>query len=411
MIVDAPVTLSTLSETSPELLLNEIDRRVVKIRPMSTPVDQISRWVGSRHAGSMVVDYYSVDTKPIRARVTSQGSSSKPRPGSEYSARDISTDFDRIFQQSETLIVPSVTVGSEEGKPQPLILYVIRKHDDGITVISPNNVSGVGFEVPDLPVGTEIVRMGRAATELDVQTGLFDCVPQKQTNYCQIFKAQVERSTMVKIANKEVGWTLSDQEEAAVIDMRLGMEKNFLFGARSRFTDPQKGEEVFLTGGIWNQTGNEWNYARGSFDNKKLIELMRQAFTENAGSSRKILIGGSGFIEALHQLDYARVVTASETVTKWGIDFTELRSKFGKLYVVLSEVFDQCGHSDDAMIIDPEYITKYTHVPFHSKMLDLRASGQRNTDAVVITEASCLVLRYPKAHLKIKAGNPNTTTE
>ena len=35
---------------------------------------------------------------------------------------------------------------------------------------------------------------------------------------CQIFKAQVEQSTFMKIANKEVGWTFSDQEEAAIID-------------------------------------------------------------------------------------------------------------------------------------------------------------------------------------------------
>lgn len=33
--------------------------------------------------------------------------------------------------------------------------------------------------------------------------------------------------------------------------------------------------------------------------------------------------------------------------------------------------------------------------------LDLRSSGQRNTDAVVITEASCLVLRYPESHLRL----------
>ena len=67
----------------------------------------------------------------------------------------------------------------------------------------------------------------------------------------------------------------------------------------------------------------------------------------------------------------------------------------------MSEVFDQCGHGGDAMVIDPEYITKYSHVPFRTERLDLRSSGQRNTDAIVITEASCVVLRYPRAHMKI----------
>ena len=34
-------------------------------------------------------------------------------------------------------------------------------------------------------------------------------------------------------------------------------------------------------------------------------------------------------------------------------------------------------------------------------MRALWPNGQRNTDAVVMTEASCLVLRYPEAHTRI----------
>ena len=45
------------------------------------------------------------------------------------------------------------------------------------------------------------------------------------------------------------------------------------------------------------------------------------------------------------------MVNAGESVVKWGIDFSELRSKFGTLYVLLSEVFDECGMENDAMII------------------------------------------------------------
>ncbi|MDE6643338.1 MAG: hypothetical protein K2K27_04480, partial [Muribaculaceae bacterium] len=63
-IVNNPATLNTVTEVSPDLLLNEIDSRLVKIRPMSTPIDQISRFAANRKARSMVVDYYSVDTRP-----------------------------------------------------------------------------------------------------------------------------------------------------------------------------------------------------------------------------------------------------------------------------------------------------------------------------------------------------------
>ena len=63
-VVDGPLTTSLANEGSPELLRNEIDERIVKIRPMSTPIDQLSRYAGARSCGSMIVDYYSVDTKP-----------------------------------------------------------------------------------------------------------------------------------------------------------------------------------------------------------------------------------------------------------------------------------------------------------------------------------------------------------
>ncbi len=129
--------------------------------------------------------------------------------------------------------------------------------------------------------------------------------------------------------------------------------------------------------------------------------MMRDAFTGNAGSKRKILIGGSGLIGSLNKLNYTKVVTAAESVTKWGIDFNQLRSKFGTLYVLLSEIFDEVGMPDNGLIIDPQYLQKYSHLPFSTESLDLKKSGVRNVDALVLTEASCLVLRYPKAHMRI----------
>ena len=114
-----------------------------------------------------------------------------------------------------------------------------------------------------------------------------------------------------------------------------------------------------------------------------------------------MLIGGSQLIGMLNKLDYTRVVTSHDTVSKWGIDFTEVRSKFGTLYLMLSEIFDECGMAECGMVIDPEYLQKYCHVPFSTESLNLKSSGLRNVDALVLTEASCLVLRYPNAHMRI----------
>ncbi|MBR5103007.1 MAG: DUF5309 family protein, partial [Muribaculaceae bacterium] len=296
---------------------------------------------------------------------------------------------------------------NEDGTTQStseLVLYVMSRDENGGIYVIPVNGMKIGNYsncMPSITQGTALIRMGRAASELDVMSPQFEALPQKAQNFCQIFKMQVEQSTLQKLANKEVEWNMSDQEEAAIYDMRLGMEKSFLFGVKRKVWDNAKKENIMFTGGIWHQAGKTFNYDEDMFDQDTIVDLMREAFTGNAGSKRKVLIGGSGLIGRLNKLNYTKMVTANETVVKWGIDFNQLRSKFGTLYVLLSEVFDECGMADNGMIIDPEYLQKYSHVPFTTEALDLKASGVRNVDALVLTEASCLVLRYPKAHMRI----------
>ena len=66
MVTGGPVTTDAVHEAGTDYLLNEIDRQITKIRPMATPVDQLSRLAGAKRCGSMVVDYYNVDTKPTK---------------------------------------------------------------------------------------------------------------------------------------------------------------------------------------------------------------------------------------------------------------------------------------------------------------------------------------------------------
>lgn len=408
--VEGVLTQADAEEAAPGLLRNEIDRRIVKLRPMATPIDQLSRWAGARNAGSMVVEYYSVDTRPVEGVVTTAvaGHPSAPEGSTGKREAKLTTADNRIFAATTTVLCPDVKVKNKRGLDEPLVLYVRERCVDGVSleVTAVNGVTQADGSVlmPVIPANARLIRMGRAAGELDVQTPQFEALPHKERNNCQIFKAQIEQATLMRLRNKEVGWTFSDQEEVAIYDMRLGMEKSFLFGACQRFnTGDGSDTEVFTTGGIWNQAGQEATYVKGAMNTDIWVGIMRKAFTGNGGSSRKILVGGSGLIEALNTMDAVKVVGAMDTVTKWGLDFHEIHSKFGTLYVIMSEVFDLCGHADDGMIIDPEYLTKYSHVPFTAERLDLKSSGQRNTDAVVLTEASCLVLRYPTAHTRITA--------
>lgn len=406
-VVNGPLTLDAVNESGNGMLLNEIDKQIVKIRPMATPIDQLSRCAGAKSSGSMVVDYYNVDTKETKCELSETYVEPDESEVSENAARaTINTTNNDVFDVSDTILVSDVTGYAEDGvtsSQNGLVLYVVSKNEDGklnVMAVNGRKIGEVDCCVPTIPAGTPLIRMGRAATELDVQSPQFEALPKKAQNNCQIFKMQIEQSTLQKIANKEVGWTMSDQEEAAIYDMRLGMEKSFLFGVKRKIYDFKKKENVLFTGGIWYQAGKDFMLDTSQKEDS-VIEMMRNAFTGNAGSKRKILVGGSKLIGELNKLDYTRVVNNTETTTKWGIDFSEISSKFGRLYVLLSEVFDDCGMEGCGLIIDPEYIQKYSHLPFGTEALDLKSAGVRNTDALVITEASCLVLRYPKAHMRV----------
>lgn len=396
------MTTTEINNISPELLLNEIDSRIVKIKPSATPLDQISRLAGARGSGSMIVDYYSVDFKEISDKVKAFDLQTAGTQSDSVPVFKIKFETNRVFSETDTLIFPGTVVNTTTGKAV-LVGYLTKKLDNAgeFLIVFTNDVKD-SSELADLDlVGTSAVRMGRAAAELDVQTPIFEAVPKKNRNFCQIFKSQIEQSTLVKIANKEVGWDFSDQEEVAIADMRRGMEKSFLFGSKSRMTDPVRNEEIFFTGGIWNQAGGEIKVG-AELNIDSIVEMARTAFVGNSGSNRKLLIGGSALISRLHKVDQIqRVVSARDFVTKWGIDFNEIHTKFGTFYVLLSETFDDCGMPDAGMIIDPEYITKYSHIPFRTERLDLRSAGVRNSDAVVVTEASCLVLRMPSAHFRL----------
>ena len=65
--------------------------------------------------------------------------------------------------------------------------------------------------------------------------------------------AQIEESLLQRLSDKEVGWTFSDQEEAAILDMRMCMERSFLFGVKNKLTLTADNKEIMLTGGIWHQ--------------------------------------------------------------------------------------------------------------------------------------------------------------
>ena len=153
----------------PDFYTKDIDARIVKIRPMATPVDQISRYAKSQHSDSFEVKYYSVGTRPIKcttsAAVTAQAS------GASIS---LPVDDANMFTLDDTIRVVGVKAlfnykgeaydPNDENTPD-LVLCVCGKNDSTSmpTVYAVNGAkdsSGATIWVPAIPKGTTLVRMG-----------------------------------------------------------------------------------------------------------------------------------------------------------------------------------------------------------------------------------------------------------
>lgn len=389
-------TIQSTLEQTPQLLRNAIDSRITKVRPMATPIDQISRLAGARHADSMEVAYYVVDSIPTSTTIeadidiTSVEFSNITGRVLTITVKDASP-----FRVSDTVMFPEHYFSEGNNGAKALTGYITKIDENQLTVAVVDEYKNV------LRKGNTVVRMGRAATELDVQSPTYDASPKRDSNYCQIFKMQIEESTLMRLSAKEVAWSFNEQEEAAVIDMRLGMEKNFIFGSKKRIYDTIKKEYVYLTGGIWNQAGNQIEISLNTFEIDDFISLARKIFTGNNGSRKRLLIGGSEFVETISKMKTSEKVIFGQTHTKWGLETREIITNFGSLYILHSEVFDQCGYPRNAFVLDQAFVTKFSHIPFKPEKLDLRSSGTRNADAVVLTEASCLILRNPNVHCRI----------
>lgn len=402
-----------------EFYTKDIDKRITKIRPMATPVDQISRYAKAQAADSFEVKYYSVGTRPISCKTTSAVEA-------QASGASVVLPIDdaKMFTLDDTIRVLGVKGlynnkgvaydANDENTPDLVLCVCGRDASTSMPVVYAVNgnkdTDGQTIWVPAIPSGATLVRMGKACGELDVQTGRFNNIPTAEIQYCQNFMIQVEQSTFDKIAAKEVDWGFSDIEEDGIYDMRLAQENTYLFGVKNVINHPVKdGMATWFTGGIWYMAGKdievgEWdadkNCAVISDDN--LVDITKDLFVGTGiGNKRKILLCGSDMLSAFSKIKSDKF-RLKDTVEVWNLKFKSWDTDFGEVLTIHHELFDVNGMSDCGFAMDPEYLTKKTHVSWSRNILDLKKAGVRRTDAVVIQEVSCLYLRYAKAHARMR---------
>lgn len=419
--IDGALTATAGADAVPDLYMSDVDKRITKIRPMATPIDQISRYSKAEDASSMEVKYYSVGTKPIRtiltAAVTAQASGTTVA---------LSVENPSMFDERDTIRVVGVKGYKEDGATvaiEDLVLRVMSADTNGNPVVSAvngkANADGLCIWLPAIANGATLIRMGRACGELDAQSGVFSNLPTSETQYCQNFMIQVEQSTFDQMwSEKEVDWTFSDLEEDSVFDMRLGMENTTLFGAKSKINHPLlKNQNLYFTGGLWWMAGKDiivgaWDPIKGEtvISDDNLVDLCKESFTGvGAGNKRKVLVAGSNLVAAFSKIKSEKY-RMRDSVEAWNLKFKSFDTNFGEILLIHGELFDINDMSDYGFLFDPSFLTKKVFLAFKRSVLDLKQSGQRNSKAVVLQEVSCMYLRYKKAHARIRLAPEGTLT-
>ena len=397
---DAMMTKTDVREDSPNLMLDTIDPKVTKIRPHDVVLDTISRAItDSKTSDNQVIRHYAIDVIDLMATLSTAVSS-----GSSQVA--LTTSNDGIFASEQTILVDGVNGYKEDGVTEdtdrPLILYVVGKDSGNHPLVTAVNGSGANKDIiPDIPVDTKLVRMGRAGAETQIQTDAYSGVPTDFPQYLQKFMAQVELSEIFQRADKEVDWAFTDAEEEAIFDMKRVQNVTYWKGVRrlikKKNAHTQKAEDIYFTEGIWTQAGKDFSFEGEAVDVKNMVTLMKHAFTGNASGKRKLLIAGSDVIEAFEKVEYNRIVQAGQKQQVYGLEFNSIVSKFGTLMAIHDQSLDDMGMADKFFILDPDFLRKWT-MGWKVNDFDFRKSGQADADGRGLMEICGLVLKNPKAH-------------
>lgn len=401
-------TVSNTQDVSGNLMLDTIDDKVVKIRPYDAILDTIARQAKDvKTVNSQVVRHYAIDVLDVSAKVATAYTANAETQIA------LNTDNNDLFANDQTILVKGVAGYEEDGVTtdgNDLMLYVVGKDaNNKLLVKAVNGVkSGTTLNtIPSIAENTELLRMGRAGSELQIQSDAHSGVPTDLPVFLQKFMIQIEESTLHKIRDKEVDWTFTDQEEEAVFEMRQTQNNSFWFGVRrllktKNSRSQNKVEDVYFTGGIWNQAGKEFDFdsADGVITAGDIVSLMKHSFTGNSSGKRKIFLCGSDLLEAIEKVEYTKTVYLGGKAEAQGVVYNEIVSKFGTLLLAHDQSLDRAGKANSGFVLDPDLIRKYT-IGWKTHTFDFKKSGEKDADGRSLIEICALALKNPKAHSKV----------
>lgn len=284
----------------------QINKHIIEMKLESCPIDQILRsGTKTNKSSDIVVKYYQIGQRPIVTTL---------KTGIEATNTGTATVLDPLnntcFDSMDTIIFPDIQGYESDGVTRdtlkPLMVRVVGRDQYNKPLVIAVNGKKYGtvnrWDLPAIPAGAIMLRLGRAAGEKDVETASYYNLPDPSEQYCQRFIMQAEESVIERMSQKVVDWDFSKQERVAMDDMRDGIERSGLFGIKSVGRYGTNGN-VYTTGGIFWEAGKDLQL--GHWQPK--MEL------DNNGQSRAVAVSVQDKDDDGHLL-YTCKVSTTDTV-------------------------------------------------------------------------------------------------
>lgn len=394
----------------PEFYAKDVDQEIAKIRPQSTVIDTMTRQIAKRrNVNAMEIKVYEMGSR-VLSTTLSEAITKTTSGNVELKLVD-----PKAFTYGDQLLVQGVKGYNADGATQSdadLVLLVIGKNESNgnPTAVAVNGLATAtagNTGVPAIETGKKLIRMGKACAESDAQVPAFALIPTSRTNYCQNYMFQIKQSIIDRMSDKEVPFSFTDLEREAIYDMKRGQELSRLFSTKQVVWHPTSNEQMFNTEGLWWQAKKDHSLVtddNGAVTASAMVDFMEILNTGmGAGSKKKILVAGSKLVAALTKMELDKLQVLKQDVEKlWNVEFTGFSAFSGKLLAVHSELFDEVGMEDCGLVIDPEEVTLATFMPFTRTNLELKKSGQSNSEAIVFQQIDCVYLANPHTACRVK---------
>lgn len=423
-----------------------VNPTVVEMKLESCPIDQILRASKKMTPiDSVRVEYYSIGQKPIMSKLTTQVN--KQTNGNSVT---FVVENPAAFDNGDVIMVDGIYGYDETGTNKSTLIplqFRVISHDNDNNPIAyalngKKNPSRGNRDFEDnIPVGTTLMRLGRAAGEKEVETGSYYSMPDKSFQYCQRFIMQVEESLINRMSKTQVKWDFTRQEKMAMDDMRYGQERSGLFGVKSMSNGGEKVGLTYTMGGIYWEAGKDlqighWAVKKdengeivkakvkvpkpGGTDgetveqektvyeyviSEKELSAFIAAVLKGAGNSSrtKLLFVDNLIYQAFANLrSNKRIITQTEKDYQgWKLDFEKFESMGTKILIYRHDAFNSWGMDGRAFLLDARYLDKYVFGVWSRNEFNAKDLLIRNTAGVVMEEYSCWVLTFPDAHARV----------